>query len=100
MPPLSIGEKIVEICPDEEVRKIPIWLQKFIESVLFDESPIFISDEATIWDISMTPADELMKRCSAYYGVPVSPEDLNRPLWQLIRHLYERRQGSGPMTPA
>jgi len=46
--------------------------------VLYDEEPsAFVSDEATIWDVSMAPTpDELLVRCSTYYGRPVSLEDL------------------------
>ena len=34
------------------MQKIPELTQEFFEHVLYDEEPLFISDEATIWDVS------------------------------------------------
>jgi hypothetical protein len=50
---------------------------------------LFISDEATIWDVSLTTAEELISRISRYYKKPVSVADLAQPLWKLIRQLNE-----------
>jgi hypothetical protein len=59
--------------------------------VLDDERNLFVSDEATIWDVSSAPTEEVVRRCIAYYGVPVSREDLKLPLWQLLPLLHHRR---------
>lgn len=72
---------------DIEMQKIPELSQEFLEHVLYDEHPLFISDEATIWDVSTTTAEELISRISYYYKKSVSVEDLSLPLWKLIRHL-------------
>ena len=72
---------------DIEMQKISKLTQTFIEHVLYDEEPLFISDEATIWDVSMGTAEELIRRCSQYYGKSVSEVDLAQPLWKLIRQL-------------
>ena len=74
---------------DIETQNIPELTQDFFEHVLFDEEPLFISDEATIWDVSMATAEELIRRISQYYGKPVSETDLKQPLWRLIRQLNE-----------
>jgi hypothetical protein len=74
-----------------EIQKIHELVREFFERVLFDEEPLFVGDEATIWDVSMAAPDELMKRCSEYYETPVSQEELGQPLWTLIRHLDEKR---------
>ena len=81
----------MEFSSDVEMRKIPELAQEFFEQVLFDEESFFVSDEATIWDVSMAAPEELLKRCSEYYRTPVSSEDLKQPLWKLIRQLDERR---------
>jgi hypothetical protein len=62
--------------------------------VLYDEEPLFIGDEATIFDVSVAPAEELLKRCSTYYRTEVSIEDLRRPLWQVLPELERRRAAS------
>ncbi len=85
----------MEFSSDKEIRKIPRLLDEFLQHVAHDYEPFFIGDEATIWDVSMDSAEELLRRCSEYYGTPVSMEDLNQPLWKLIPQLDERRSISG-----
>jgi hypothetical protein len=81
----------MEFASDNEMQKIPRLTQEFFEHVLYDEEPLFISDEATIWDVSVNTAEELIRRCSEYYQKPVSAADLRQPLWKLIRQLNEGR---------
>ena len=85
----------LEFSPDSEMRRIPEKLVlEFFEHVLVDEQPLFVSDEATILDISGAMPDELRERCSAYYRTPVSADDLRQPVWKLIRHLSGMRDDS------
>lgn len=81
----------MEFSSDEEVRKIPALIEEFVKNVLDGEEPFFISDEATIFDVSMASQEEVTKRCSDYYGCPVSSDDLNLPLWRLLAGLTVRR---------
>ena len=85
----------MEFSSDKEIRKIPGLLDEFLRHVAQDYEPLFIGDEATVWDLSMDSAEEILKRCSEYYGTPVSMEDLKQPLWKLIPQLDERRRMSG-----
>lgn len=85
----------MEFSADSEMRKIPELVQEFLRHVVSDEESLFISDEATILDVSMAPPEELMRRCSEYYRTSVSREDLKQPLWKLIRALNERRNQAG-----
>ena len=81
----------MEFSSDAEMQRIPELTREFFEQVLFDEDPLFVGDEATIWDVSTAAPEDLIKRCSEYYQTPVSQEDLRQPLWKLIRQLNERR---------
>lgn len=81
----------MEFSSDREIQKIRELTREFFEHVLFDEEPVFVGDEATIWDVSMATPEDLIKRCSEYYQTPVSQRDLSQPLWKLIRHLDGRR---------
>lgn len=74
----------MQFSSDAEIRKIPQLVEDFFRQVLYDEEPIFVGDEATILDVSMAMPDELVKRCEAYYGRPVTVQDLRRPLWQFL----------------
>ena len=85
----SKGKVMIPFSSDSEMQKMPELTQEFLEHVLYDEEPLFISDEATIWDVSMTTAEELISRISRYYKKPVSVADLAQPLWKLIRQLNE-----------
>lgn len=80
---------MIPFSSDSEMQKMPELTQEFLERVLYDEEPLFISDEATIWDVSMSTGEELTKRISDYYGKTVSESDLKQPLWKLIRQLNE-----------
>lgn len=85
---------MIPFSSDIEMQKIPELTQEFLEHVLYDEEPLFISDEATIWDVSMTTAEELISRISQYYKKPLSVADLAQPLWKLIRQLNEGSERS------
>jgi len=80
---------VIPFSSDSEIQETPELTQEFLEHVLYDEEPLFISDEATIWDVSMSTSEELTKRISEYYGKIVSEADLKQPLWKLIRKLNE-----------
>ena len=77
----------MELSPNIEMRKLSRESKEFFDKVLFDEEPIFVSDEATIWDVSTSTAEDLLKRCAQHYGKTLTVEDLNQPLWKLLREL-------------
>ena len=83
----------MEFAPDDKIRAIAPLVEEFSRHVLYDEPPLFISDEATLLDVSMASPEELAKRCAEYYKTSVSIEDLRRPLWQLLPDLESRRKG-------
>ena len=80
---------MIQFSSDSEMQKIPKLTEDFLEHVLYDEEPLFISDEATIWDVSMSSVEELTERVSRYYGILTSAADLKQPLGKLIRQLSE-----------
>lgn len=52
---------------DIETRKRSRWLQEFMIAVIDpDERPIFVSDAATVFDISSDDEDVLAQRCIAH----------------------------------
>jgi hypothetical protein len=85
----------MEFSPDEKMQQIEPLAREFFEQVLSGEyEPVFVGDEATIWDVSMETPEELLRRCSEHYRTSASIEDLKQPLWKLIRQLNERRNHS------
>jgi hypothetical protein len=85
----------MEFSSDFEIQKIPGLINELFEHVLHDEHTLFISDEATIWDVSMAIPEDLLNRLSQHYGKPLSMDDLKQPLWKLLRQLDEGRSASG-----
>ena len=81
----------MEFSPDVKMRKISALAEEVFAHVLDGEEPFFVSDEATIWDVSMAAPDELIQKCSEYCGRPVSLEELKQPLWKLLPKLSAAR---------
>jgi hypothetical protein len=66
---------------------------ELFEHVLYDEDPLFVSNETTLWGVSMSDPSEVLERIRKYYAVPISLEETQRlPLWRLLRLLDERRK--------
>jgi hypothetical protein len=80
----------MDFSSDMEMRLLSNEVREFFD-VLYDEEPIFVSDEATVWDVSTSPLQELLQRCSQYYGKTLAEEEMNQPLWKLLRKLNEGR---------
>jgi hypothetical protein len=82
----------MEFSSDANMQRLGGLAREFFEGVLFDEEPLFVSDEATIFSVSLSSGEELMKRCSQFYKTSISEDDLKLPLWKLIRELNKRRR--------
>jgi hypothetical protein len=78
---------------DVEMQRLSSEAREFFEKILYDERPVFVSDEATIFDVSTSPIEELSERCAKHYGRVLSPESLKQPLWKLLRQLNQDRTG-------
>ena len=74
----------MEYSPTGQMERVADLAQKFFERVLYDEEPLFVSDEATIWDVSMSSPEELITRIMRHYGKSVSIADLGQPFWKLL----------------
>jgi len=81
---------MLEFSPDAEMKKIAGLAEEFSKNIL-DEEPLFVSDEATILDVSAAEPEELISKISKYYGRTISMADLKQPLWKLILQLNEGR---------
>jgi len=76
---------------DKEMQLLGPELDEFVQNITPEEEPAFVSDEATVWDISLSTQDELIGRCFNHYGVQLRTEDLKLPLAQLLHELKRRR---------
>jgi hypothetical protein len=78
---------MIEFSSNAEMQKISSEAREFFKKVLYDEEPLFVSDEATILDVSTSTTTDLLDRCVKSYGKSLSMDDLKQPLWKLIRLL-------------
>jgi hypothetical protein len=86
---------VLEFSPDTEISRVSGLANELFEHVLYDEEPLFVSDEATLWGVSMGDVDEVLERCRSYYCVPVTLEETQQlPLWKLLKVLDERRRAA------
>jgi hypothetical protein len=81
---------MAEFAATTEMQKIKPLADDFYQKILFDEEPLFVSDEATLFGVCMGEIDEVLRRISEAYGVPVAIEDGRLPLWKLITLLNSR----------
>jgi len=64
----------------------------FIKAVIDpDEYPYFVSDVASVYDLSSQSGEDLIFRVERAYGIRITEEDLAIPVWQLL----DRIRGGG-----
>jgi hypothetical protein len=83
---------------DAETQKVGHLMQELLTHVLHDEQPLFISDGATLWSVSMSDPAEVLQRLNSYYGTAVTMEETQQPLWRLLLDLDQRRTTALPAT--
>jgi hypothetical protein len=87
----------MEFAPDTQIRKVSSLVTELFQKVLHDEEPLFVSDEATLWAVSMSDPNDVLERFRKYYGVSVSLEETRQlPLWKLLVKIDERRKPIHP----
>jgi hypothetical protein len=87
---------MIDFGSNNEMQKVSSEAREFFEKVLYDEEPLFVSDKATILDVSSAAPADLLERCAKFYGKSLSMNDLKQPLWKLIRLLNEGRDDNRP----
>jgi hypothetical protein len=87
----------LEFAPDTQIRKVSRLVTELFQKVLKDEEPLFVSDEATLWSVSMSDPNDVLERFRKYYGVSVSFEETHQqPLWKLLLVIDDRRKATHP----
>jgi hypothetical protein len=68
-----------------EIAKRDQELSRFLINIIDkEEQPIFISDQATVFDISSDDENVLLERIKKFYKKEITSSDLSMPLWKLI----------------
>ena len=76
---------VFSFCISEQAEQRKEVLDIFLNNVIDKEEwPFFVSDEATVYDISTLTNKELLLRIETAYGKKLKFEDLKLPLWKLL----------------
>lgn len=76
------------IASDENVQQYLADVERLLHVVCDDdEFPWFVSDEATIFDVTTLSEAEIAERIAAILGTVVTAADLKLPLWQLAARM-------------
>jgi hypothetical protein len=78
------------------MRALESLAEEFYESILRpEEEPGFVSDEASLLDISLAPEELLIEKIKSHYGKTVTRFDLRRSFWSLLMDLNADRSSTG-----
>jgi hypothetical protein len=87
---------MIQLADDEHMRGLEPLAEEFYESILRpDEELGFVSDEASLLDISLAPEEQLIEKIKAHYGKTITKFDLRRSFWSLLTDLNTNRSGRG-----
>jgi hypothetical protein len=76
------------LADDRNVQRHKVEVDRLLHVVCdADEYPWFVSDEATVFDVSSASEAEITARIAARCGHAVSGADLRLPLWKLAAKL-------------
>ena len=71
-----------------EVRARSARVEEILRHVCGEEEfPLFISDEATLFDVCTLTPEEIVERLAAHYGRRVQLTELRLPIWKLVDRL-------------
>jgi hypothetical protein len=82
---------MADFSTSEQIERIQPLVDEFFERVIHEYEPVFVSDEARIWDVSTETPGQLVTLLRTYYDVSVTRQDLDLPLWELIAKLNSSR---------
>lgn len=83
---------MIQLAEDEHMRGLEQLAEEFYESILRpDEDPGFVSDEASLMDISLAPEELLIEKIKSHYGKTMTRFDLRRSFWSLLIDLNTDR---------
>lgn len=77
------------LAPDRNVQRNLAVVERLLGVVCdADAQPWFVSDEATVFDVSLETESEIKARICVALGQAEINVDLTRPLWELATMLY------------
>ena len=79
---------MIKFADDAHMRRLEPLAEEFYDNVLRpDEEPGFVSDDASLLDISLAPENQLISKIKSHYGKTVAGSDLRKSFWLLLSEL-------------
>jgi hypothetical protein len=70
---------------DTKVRSRAARVEKLLRVVCGDaEFPLFVSDDATVFDVCSLLETDIVARLAGSYGAAPQSSDLHEPIWRLV----------------
>lgn len=80
------------LADDSNVRRYKAEVDQLLQVVCVEDGvPYFVSDEATILDVTTSPEADLVRLIASAFGHTATHEDLTLPVWQLATKLLAAR---------
>jgi hypothetical protein len=74
-----------QLSGNNEIHRRAKFVQDFLEKIIhLEERPLFVSDDATVFDICSDDEHSLIARIADKYGVRLSTQQLQLKVWQLV----------------
>jgi hypothetical protein len=72
---------------DERQRELKQFLDRMFDDA---DRPMFVADDASIYDIYVGDDTESAERCERFYAHKLITSEFRLPLWKLLNVLYHR----------
>ena len=83
---------MIDFADDGHMKELEPLAEEFYDKILRpDEDPGFVSDEASLHDISLAPKELLIERIRDHYGWTLTRWDFERCFWTLLIDLNANR---------
>jgi hypothetical protein len=83
---------MINLADDAHMRGLATLAEEFYENILRpDEEPGFVSDDASLLDISLAPEEVLISKIETHYSRTVTASDLRKSFWVLLTDLNNGR---------
>ena len=83
---------MIDLADDAHMRGLETLAEEFYDNILRpNEEPGFVSDDASLLDISLAPEELLITRIKTHYGRTVMGSDLRKSFWVLLTDLNNSR---------
>jgi len=88
-----MSDKDFTLADSTETGKRANLLEEFVNSIFEEEDrPYFVSDKASLYDISCGDEDEIIERIREVFGISITEEYFHWPIWELLDFISSKKK--------